>query len=479
MLADKIRATLQQLNLQCDYWSVALQRRKDELLLIRHGNFEAPRFVKDQGLLFTVIHQGGLGYCSTQDLSSAGLLSAYAKAKNWAEITAEQCVHDYRLDRFTSVKGQYETTPKVDWFQVPVSTKFEILSEADRKLRDSKNIVDSVADFWAIENEIYFLNSLGAETFQKIQTVNPYLSATAVQGEVAESRSFHAHLAGRQGGFEVLGELEFTSSAERIREEALELASAPVCESDTMSLLLAPDQMTLQIHESIGHPLELDRILGDERNYAGTSFVTKDMFGSYQFGSKLLNVTVDPSVENQVCSWRFDEEGMPCEKEYVIRDGILERGLGGSLSQERLGVAGVANSRSTSWNRPPIDRMTNLNIESGTSSFDDMVRAVELGIYMQTNSSWSIDDSRNKFQFGCERARMIRNGKLAEVVRKPNYRGVSTSFWRSLKLVGDPSTRQVLGTPYCGKGEPNQSVPVGHASPACLFEAVSVFGGEA
>jgi predicted Zn-dependent protease len=235
--------------------------------------------------------------------------------------------------------------------------------------------------------------------------------------------------------------------------------------------------MILQIHESIGHPLELDRILGDERNFAGTSFVTPEMFGSYRYGSELLNITFDPTRAEELATYSFDDEGTRAERTYLIRDGILERPLGGAISQARAGLPGVANARADGWNRPPIDRMANLNLEAGTSTFDDMVSSIDRGVLMETNNSWSIDDSRNKFQFGCERGRVIRNGQLGHVVKNPSYRGISASFWRSLAKVGDASTLQVLGTPYCGKGEPGQTIRVGHASPACVFADVDVFGG--
>jgi predicted Zn-dependent protease len=162
----------------------------------------------------------------------------------------------------------------------------------------------------------------------------------------------------------------------------------------------------------------------------------------------------------------------------LIRQGILERPLGGAVSQARAGLPGVANARADNWNRPPIDRMANLNLEPGASSFAALVGSIEHGVYMETNNSWSIDDSRNKFQFGCERGRLIENGELGSVVKNPGYRGISANFWRSLAMVGDASTRQVLGTPYCGKGEPSQIIRVGHASPACVFRDVDVFGGD-
>jgi len=246
-----------------------------------------------------------------------------------------------------------------------------------------------------------------------------------------------------------------------------------------MDVLLMPDQMILQIHESIGHPLELDRILGDERNFAGTSFVTPDMFGSYRYGSPLLNVAFDPARAEELASYGWDDDGTPAEKVVLIRAGVLERPLGGAISQARAGLAGTANARADSWNRPPIDRMANLNLEPGDATLDELIAGIERGVLMETNCSWSIDDSRNKFQFGCERGRLIERGQLRQVVKNPNYRGVSASFWRSLKRVGDASTMQVLGTPYCGKGEPSQIIRVGHASPACAFADVDVFGGEA
>jgi predicted Zn-dependent protease len=244
-----------------------------------------------------------------------------------------------------------------------------------------------------------------------------------------------------------------------------------------------PDQMMLQIHESIGHPLELDRILGDERNFAGGSFVDLDMFGHYQYGSPLLDVSFDPDIEHELAAYRCDDDGEAARKVWLIRGGILQRPLGGGLSRARAQARGVmlegtANSRAVGWHRPPIDRMANLNIESGDTSLADMIASVERGVLMRTNVSWSIDDARNKFQFGCEFGQLIEGGKLTTVVRNPGYRGVSATFWRSLAAVGDPVSVEVLGTPFCGKGEPGQVIRVGHASPPCLFRGIDVFGGE-
>ena len=303
-------------------------------------------------------------------------------------------------------------------------------------------------------------------------------SATAQDGNIIQSRSANGRLAqSYQAGYEVFDEHALLNKAQIVGEQAVELLSAEECPTKKTNLVLAPDQMMLQIHESIGHPLEMDRILGDERNYAGWSFVRLEDFGNLKYGSDLLNVTFDPSLEGEFASYKFDDSGDVAKKEYLIKDGILLRGLGGVESQRRSKIEGVANFRSSSWNRSPIDRMANLNIEPGDSTFDEIISSVENGVYMESNRSWSIDDYRNKFQFGCEYGKLIENGKLTKTIRNPNYRAISTPFWNSLKMVGNKDTFEYFGTPHCGKGEPNQAIRVGHASPVCFFENIDVFGG--
>ena len=355
-----------------------------------------------------------------------------------------------------------------------------MLMQESAACRIDARIVDWYASLEMTRTQQMYVSADGAAVHQDFDFVIPNLAVTANEGADTQTRSLGGQYNGycRQGGLEVLAAAGFHGAGQRIAQQALDLLAAPNCPTGRMDVLLMPEQMMLQIHESIGHPLELDRILGDERNFAGTSFVTLDMFGQFQYGSDLLNVTHDPSRPEQFASYQWDDEGTQAEKTYIIRKGLLERPLGGTISQARAGIEGVANARACNWNRPPIDRMANLNIEPGTSSLADMIKSVERGVLMDTNVSWSIDDSRNKFQFGCESARLIENGELKGVLKNPNYRGISESFWRSLKAVGDASTYNVMGTPFCGKGEPSQVIRVGHASPACLFANVDVFGGE-
>jgi predicted Zn-dependent protease len=426
----------------------------------------------------TVYADGGYGYAATSDLSPAGLRGALEQALAWARATASRGLFDTRTLERPAGRGTY-ASPSLDRPALTRRDWYALLAQESRDAAIDPRIVD-----WEMSIEVRnathrLVTSAGGDVTQRYRFLFATASATAHANDDTQTRTLGGSRSiCQQGGDEILARFGFAGSGRRVAEEALEVVLAPDCPSGTMDVLLAPDQMILQIHESIGHPLELDRILGDERNFAGTSFVTPDMFGAYRYGSPLLNVTFDPTQPEELASYRWDDEGTPAERVHLIRDGILLRPLGGSISQARAGLPGVANSRADSWNRPPIDRMANLNLEPGDASFDALVASIERGVMMETNSSWSIDDSRNKFQFGCERGRVIENGKLGAVVKNPNYRGISASFWRNLALVGNASTRQVLGTPYCGKGEPSQIIRCGHASPACVFRDVDVFGGD-
>lgn len=466
-----------------DFCSLRFVEETTEQLGVRQGVAEPPQTAVDRGVMITVIDKGGYGYAATSDLSESGLREAIARAKHWATLTAGRSVADYSKFAMPKPSGSYRTAVQQP-MQMSKREKFDLLTAESNASKIDDRIIDWSASFWTTHSRQMYITADGAMADQEFDFMVPSLSVTAFANGEAQTRSFGGRYNGfcQQGGAEILTRSGFHGSGRQTAEEALALLAAPNCPSGKMDAVLMPDQMMLQIHESIGHPLELDRILGDERNFAGTSFVTLDMFGSYQYGSPLLNVTYDPSMQHQFASFGFDDDGATAEKAYIIRNGILERPMGGTISQARAGMNGVANSRACSWNRPPIDRMANLNIEASDNPADtleNMIASVENGVLMRTNVSWSIDDSRNKFQFGCEMGQVIKDGKLGHIVKNPNYRGISATFWRSLAMVGNTSTREVMGTPYCGKGEPNQVIRVGHASPVCKFTGIDVFGAEA
>ena len=444
------------------FWSLRFHEERREVLAMRQDTLEPPRLSIDRGAMLTAVVDGGAGYCATGDLSTAGLQKALDRATEWAQATRGRAI--VRAEPARVPRGEYVTP-----IGKPGMPRKEILDLLAAECRDAKidaRIVERTAALESVDEERVYFTSAGGKVRQRFRFTVPHLRVTANEGATTQSRSLE-HT--QQGGYEQLERAGFSGAGCRLAEEALQLLAAPNCPSGKMDLLLMPDQMMLQIHESIGHPLELDRILGDERNYAGTSFVRPEMFGSYRYGSELLNVTYDPTRPEEMATYAFDDEGMPARKTHLIRNGILVAPLGGE---------GVANSRASGWNRPPIHRMANLDLEPGVSSLGEMVASIERGVLMRTNVSWSIDDSRNKFQFGCEWGELIEGGKRRGVVKNPNYRGVSATFWRSLRAVGNAATYEVHGTQYCGKGEPNQAIHCGHAAPACVFAGVEVFGGE-
>ncbi len=467
-----------------DYWSARLVRQTSEQLTVRRDVAQAPSRDGDTGVMVSVVQGGALGYAATSDVTETGLRTAFSRASELAQASAGRSVFDYRQVDMPKSRGSYRSPNERPVSALSLAEKFGMLREVCASAGVGDEIVDRTASLWTTHTEQLHVTPDGGRIEQVWDLVTPGITAVASAGGDTQVRSSAGQYNGfcQQGGLEVLERSRFAHDGPRVAREAIELVHAANCPEGVMDVILMPDQMMLQIHESIGHPLELDRILGDERNYAGTSFVSLDMFGNYRYGSDLLNVSFAPNVPVEFATFAFDDDGAPAQREWIIRQGILQRPLGGTVSQARAArlradIAGVSTARACSWNRPPIDRMSNLNIEPGESSLEEMISGTQLGVLMRTNSSWSIDDSRNKFQFGCEYGRMIRDGQLAEVVKRPNYRGISSSFWRSLAMVGDASTFEVMGTPYCGKGEPNQMIRVGHAAPACKFTQVAVFGG--
>lgn len=473
------------------HWAVRGLDERHERLLVRQDIAQTPSLSRDHGAMVTVIAgrgaRCGIGYAASSDGSVHGLKAAFAQARRLAEVSAEHAVFDYGQLTLPGERGHFHSHVEQDGDALPLRDKIELLQAVSAATRLDDRIVDWQASLWSTHARQLFINSEGAHILQQWQMHTPAVQATAHAGGITQTRSSAGQYNGfcQQGGLEVLDRAGFRIDGPRVAEEAIELTLAPPCPDGTLDLVLMPDQMMLQIHESIGHPLELDRILGDERNFAGTSFVTPDMFGHYRYGSELLNVWHDPHQAHEFAAFAFDDDGQPASRQCLIERGILRQAIGGSISAARAkaigygpgGLGGLATTRASSWNRAPIDRMSNLNVAAGDASLDDIIASVDHGIVMHTNCSWSIDDSRNKFQFGCEYARMIRHGRLAEVVRNPNYRGISATFWRSLSMVGNEDTFQVMGTPFCGKGEPSQIIRVGHASPVCKFSQIDVFGG--
>lgn len=444
----------------------------------RNGHLDGYRVSQTQGVMIEAWVDGQVAYAATSDLSLTNLKETAQRAARTAKAIAPFQAAKLSLNVRPTSRASHEGPAAIPFDHGLLEDFTAQLIEATRRLKVTDQIVTAMANATLIESTTHYVSSGGTHIRQHHDLSYQHFGAIASDGENAQQRSLNGSTARcLQGGLEHFNWENLFNACEITGEEALALLKADNCPDQTLDLILAPDQMLLQIHESIGHPLELDRILGDERNFAGWSFVKPEDFGSLQYGSSLMNVTFDPGFPGEFASYAFDDGGAPATREYLIQEGRLLRGLGGLESQSRSGLPGVSNFRASGWNRAPIDRMANLNLEPGELSLEQLIGQVERGIFMHSNRSWSIDDYRNKFQFGCEYAQMIEEGRLTRIVKNPNYRGVTLPFWHSLAGVGNKESFGVYGTPYCGKGEPNQMIRVGHAAPACLFRNIEVFGG--
>jgi predicted Zn-dependent protease len=364
LIAERLQSVLPSAS-DCGYCAARLVEERSERIAVRQDVVQPLAVDHDVGVMITVLHGGGYGYAATSDVTETGLRAAIDRARTWAATTASRAI-DYGKVALPHPRGAYRTSVEKRWDSVSVGDKIALVSDYSRRLKGHADIVDWEASLWRVERATLLVTNGGGRVTQELALLAPRLSVTANRGAETQTRSMGMFDRSQQGGLEVLDRARMNHLCEVLPVEVMQLLTAPNCPTGPRDLVLMPDQMMLQIHESIGHPLEHDRILGEERNYAGTSFVTLDMFGQYQYGSPLLNVTFDPSRREQQASYGFDDDGIPAEKVYVIRDGILQRPLGSAFSQGRANIGGTANSRATSWNRPPIDRMANLNVEPGT-----------------------------------------------------------------------------------------------------------------
>ncbi|MES2801440.1 MAG: TldD/PmbA family protein [Bdellovibrionota bacterium] len=445
---------------------------------VRNGNPDIMHTFHDIGVLIEIMKDGHIGYGATCELTADGIARAFTTAEKMTGISSKYPVAKFDMSVRPKSVGQFKSSRQRGLDQLSAAEIYDFLKKTSMKLKISDKIITASAEAMVIECRQKYLSSQGANFEQDFNIIVSAFSATAQDGNETQTRSLHG---GRgiclQIGSEFFNLDNTLADCEQTSREALELLAAPNCPTETCDVILAPDQMLLQIHESIGHPLELDRILGDERNFAGWSFVQPQDFGNLEYGSKMMNVVFDPATANQMASYAFDEVGNPAEKKYLIKDGILQAGLGSLESQFRSKLSGVANSRSSSWNRAPIDRMANINLEGGSQTLEQMISSMENGVIMYANRSWSIDDYRRKFQFGCELAKQVKNGKILGTLKNPNYRGITVPFWKSLAGLTSTDTCETYGSPYCGKGEPSQIIRVGHSSPYALFNNIEIFGG--
>ena len=322
----------------------------------------------------------------------------------------------------------------------------------------------------------WFGSTEGARTEQLAIESGGGIVAYAIKDGEVVNRSYPNSHGGAwgQAGWEYVEAMDLAGHAPRVAEEAAALLTAPFVEPGTRDLIIDGSQVGLQVHESIGHPTELDRVLGEEAAFAGTSWVNLADVGSLRYGSEFVTVTADATVSGSLGSFGWDDEGVPAQRDHIVRDGILESLLSSRETAPAIGRASNGCMRADGWNRIPLIRMTTVSLEPGAWDFDDLIADTDRGLYIETNNSWSIDDKRLNFQFACEIGWEIEDGKLGRMVRNPNYTGITPRFWGSCDAVCSRDHWQVWGLPNCGKGEPIQIARVAHGAAPARFRGVQV-----
>lgn len=461
------------------YADVRVMDIRQRYLSTKNGRTAQARESESFGLGVRVIAEGSWGFAATDDLTRASVDRTAAQAVDIARASALCKKHEVRLAPEEKVIDRWEGPCRIDPFAVPVSACLDLMLKVDAELRRVQGVTlaETLMDFRRIEQ--LFLSSVGSEISQvKTQTGAGYV-ATSFAGNEIQRRSYPNSFGGQfqTKGYELVEELDLLGNAPRIAEEAVALHGADQCPADVKDIILGSSQLGLQIHESIGHPIELDRVLGTEANFAGMSFLTLEKLGKLRYGSEVVNVVADatPAHGPGLGTFAYDDEGVPAQATPIIRDGLF---VGYLTSRETAPAVGQPRSNGTmraeGWNRIPLIRMTNVSLVPGPWRLQDLIADTDGGIYFETNRSWSIDDRRYNFQFGTEIAWEIKGGRKTRMLKNPSYGGITTDFWNSCDAICDRDSWTLWGTPNCGKGQPMQTMGTGHGASPARFRKVQV-----
>jgi TldD protein len=428
------------------------------------------------GIGIRVIVDGCWGFAGTARLEPGAIEEAARLAVEVARASKLRTRAPVRLAEEPPRTAVWSSPCAEDPFAVPLEEKIDMLLKATAAAKTVKGLsfCEGSMDLW--RRTSLLLTSEGTDIEQTITQSGAGIRAVAVGEHEIQQRSypnsFRGHYADR--GYEHIRAIDF-SRAPEMAEQAVALLTAPECPSIETTLVLDGPQLALQVHESVGHPIELDRVLGMEAAYAGTSFLTPEDCGKLRYGSKEVNIVADATLEAALGSYGFDDEGVEAQRIDVLTEGVFQHFISSRETAPEIGEArSNGTMRASGWDVIPLIRMTNISMMPGSSSQDEMIGTTDDGIFMSTNQSWSIDDKRVNFQFGCELAWEIKGGKLGRMLRNPNYSGRTVDFWSSCDAVGGPDDWEVWGTPNCGKGQPGQTARVGHGTSPGRFRGVSV-----
>ena len=447
-----------------------------ESITVRNQEMEGIDRATSEGVGVRVLVDGYWGFAATARPEGAEIARTAALAVEIARAAARRPREPVKLTEVEPVTGTWASPFQDDPFNVSLEEKVALLMEATRRMQevDGLAFAEGGIDLYRVRTS--FASSEGSAIEQTVLHSGAGLDATAIsEGELQRRsypNSFRGHIAA--AGWEHIAKLGLIEEAERTATEAVELLSAADCPSEVTTLVLDSGQMELQVHESIGHAVELDRVLGMEESYAGSSFVSPGDRGKLRYASDLVSITADATIPGGLGSFGWDDEGVPAQRVPIIVDGTFQDFISSRETAGAIGGTSTGAMRADGWGSLPLIRMTNINIEPGEGSLADIIGDTKDGIFMATNQSWSIDDKRVNFQFGCEIAWSIKAGKLTQMYRNPNYTGITTEFWRSCDVVGGREDWTLWGTPNCGKGQPAQTARVGHGTSPARFRNVQV-----
>ena len=456
------------------YADARVMESRYESMAARNGEIEQLTEHEHAGVGVRALIGSSWGFFAVPDLSIEKARDAGRRAADIATASASVPGPDVDLAPVEVKRARWASHCEEDPLSVPLAEKGNLLVDVTKTMHDTgARVAQASYDIW--DTRKWLVSSEGHRIDQHIRECGAAMSATAV-GERETQRRSYPGIRGQYGtrGWELVRGLDMAGNAQRIAEEAIALLTAPECPSRETDLVLGSEQMALQIHESVGHAVELDRILGWEAAFAGTSWLDLAQLGSLRFGSDLMNMTADATLAGALGSFGFDDEGTPAQRVDIVKDGIWTGVLSGRDSAALAGIPAGGMVRADGFNRIPMVRMTNVGLLPGESSLDEMIAATDDGILMDTNRSWSIDDKRLNFQFGCEIGWEIKGGKRGRMLRNPTYTGISPRFWGAMDMIGNESEWTFWGTPNCGKGQPMQVGHTGHPSVPARFRGIRV-----
>ena len=463
------------------YADVRVVDDRSRALATKNGKISHASDGESLGIGIRVLADGAWGFAASDDLSRAAVEGTAARAVAIAKASARVKQQDVRLAPEKPVTAEWTTPCQIEPFTISVAQNIDLLFKVDSELRSVAGVTMAETNMNFRREEQWFVSSEGANIHQTKYSTGVGYAAHAFAGSEIQKRSYPTSYGGQwqNKGYELIHELKLVENARRIGEEAVALHKADQCPEGTLTIVLDGAQLGLQIHESIGHPIELDRVLGMEANFAGTSFLTLEKLRKLRYGSDLVNVVADARQEHGpgLGTFGFDDEGVPAQCTPIITNGLFTGYLSSRETAHALGADRSGGTlRAEGWNRLPIIRMTNVSILPGEKALtlEQLIADTDRGVFMQTNRSWSIDDKRYNFQFGCELGWEIKKGKRVRMLKNPSYSGITTEFWNSLDAICSRDEWTLWGTPNCGKGQPQQVMGTGHGAAPARFRDIRV-----